>query len=248
MRQQSIFGCRPDTAEGLVEYGNALMDGVNNVEQSILDQTKQLGAEFQQIMLLDCATMAKFKELRQSAIHAQLWERLLNLIDFDTFYDPSAILGFKSERPLPFTVENVNEFLLEFGTVCDKFKDRLSKDITAWVDAGKWEMDVLANGNVIGMRFKYEAVIKRGDHYVLNEELKPLMIRLDFLSHAEAGTRFSAQKAKLNLSSERVLPELHFNIGNNGHLIQLLAYPTYFTLLAPNHMEALIASEESEGI
>lgn len=31
-------------------------------------------------------------------------------------------------------------------------------------------------------------------------------------------------------------------------MIQLLAYPTYFTLIAPNHMEALIASEESEGI
>lgn len=248
MRQQSIFGCRPDTAEKLAEYGNVLMDGVNNVEQSILAQTKLLGAEFQQIMLLDCATLAKFKELRQSAIHAQLWERLLNLIDFDTFYDPSVILGFKSEPPLPFTVENANDFLLEFGTVCEKFKDRLSKDITALIDAGKWEMDVLGNGNVIGMRFKYEAVIKSGDHYVLNEELKPFLIRLDFLSHAEAGTRFSAQKAKLNLSSERVLPELHFNIGNNGHLIQLFARPTYFTLVAPNHMKALIASEESEGI
>lgn len=244
MNNQSMFLYSPDTTEKMAEYSEILMGGVKHVEQSILDQTTVLGADFQEIMLLDCATMTQFKKLRESAIHRKLWGNLMNMINFDLFYGPSVVNELKLGIQLPFTKEYADEFLKEYGTVSDQFKDRLAKEITALIDAGKWEKDILEDGRVIGFKFSHPAVVKSGDHYVLDGDLKRVMLRLEFLSLGESDYRYNQHNSIRNLSDQRVLPELHFNIGHPADRIQLMAYPTYFIIMAPKHMEALISKEE----
>lgn len=240
----SMFTLAADSLPKLIEYGEFLTRQLDRFEDCFFDPINGLGPDFQKVMLLDCPSFAHFKQLRLNAINTLLWNKLLDLVGFETFYSPCMREALLRENTPVFGQESAQKFIDQHGTVNEVFKDLIAKEITALVDAGKWDKDILENGRVIGMRFSYPAVIKNADHYVLDQDLKRVMLRLDFMSFSESQYRYSQHNSRLNLSDERVLPELHFNIGSTQDRIHLLAYETYFILMAPKYMEDLISKEE----
>lgn len=239
-----LFLVEHDTVARICEYGESLSNAVNMFIYSFSEQNIENNPELLKIMLLDSPSLAEFKRLRHNAVNVLLWNKLLDTVDFETFYDPSIRESLISVDTPLFTMQSAQQFLDQYGLVNEYFKHSLAREITALIDAGKWDKDILEDGKVIGMRFNYPAVIQLGGQYKLDEDLKRIMLRLDFMSLAESGESYDQQGAIQKINESQRFDELHFNLGYRPDRIHLMAYKSNFTLMAGNHMEDLVTREE----
>lgn len=243
--EASLFSLKQDTISNFMEYRDYLITEINKLESYIKAQNSNLSADLTKLLTLDDTGLAQFKQKRLDATNTLLWNKLLDLAGFDAFYDHSIRKAFFTHDLPEFNLENGQRFLDQYGCLNENFKRLIAKDFTKLINDGHWEKDILENGRVVGIHFNYPALVKTSENtYKINEKLKRLMMRIEFMSLTEANKKFNMFKSSSNLDNEREMPENHYNIGSAEHRIHLLAYPNYFILMAGTHMNELVTLEE----
>lgn len=269
---QSLFLIKAVAIERLLLKRSAMREELSNILS--LAQTSQhdfLG----RVLTLD-APLKDFTQKREWVIDAHLWGEMFKEFRVSSSYrmgdfDSSVFLKkYLSElnRPLseiqeiiPFTQENIDQFLLQYGTVSSEFCELLKNDFSELVRKN-WKSDITERDGFqlkgIALNCKdgvakvlpqlsvvFDSVPHSTTYYHLTPKYISLLLRLDLLAKHLTGESFSYPESIQILAEKSCMNELSFGFSK---IFRTTFRDDLLIIYSPLHLDKILQAEYLEEV
>lgn len=269
---QPLFPTKAVSIESLLLKRSAMREELSNILS--LAQTSQhdfLG----QVLTLD-ASLKDFTQKREWVIDAHLWGQMFQELRVSSSYrmgdfDSSVFLKkYLSEpnRPLseiqeilPFTQENIDQFLLQYGTVSSEFCELLKNDFSELVRKN-WKSDITERDGFqlkgitlnckdgVTKKIPQTSVVVDSNsnsttHYHLTPKYISLLLRLDLLAKHLTGESFSYSESIRVVTEKSCMDELSFGFSK---IFKATFRDDLLIIYSPLHLDKILQAEYIEEV